>query len=95
MVRAWQREEAFASRLSVLLPVLKRDLQRDLDGGRPVVAIEDSVEPTGCHLDQLGREAGGGLVGCSGEGTVHQALGLPPDGIAKPRMTVTEVVAPP
>lgn len=62
MVGAGEREEARASRPAVaativLCGVLERDLQRDLDGGAAVVAVEDAREgaiPLGGDPDELG-----------------------------------------
>jgi hypothetical protein len=45
MIAAGQREKAVAFRAAVLLPILKRNFQRDLDRGRAIVAVEDAVEP--------------------------------------------------
>ena len=95
MIAPRQGEEAFAFGMPVLLPILKRDLQRDLHGRRSIIAIEDPGKAVRSGRDELGGKPGSGFMRRSGQRTVHHPLRLPSDRVPETRMAVSKVVAPP
>jgi hypothetical protein len=94
VVSVGERDERGAPGLAALLPVLKRHLQRDLDGGRPGLRVEDPAESGGCDLDQSGGELGSPRMGESQHGRVSDPVELLAHGSVELRVTVPVNVAP-
>ena len=79
---------------AAVLPVLERHLQRDLDGGRARVRVEDAAEPGGRDLDQPRGELGGAGVGEAEHRRVGDAVELVADRLVDQRVAVAVDVAP-
>jgi hypothetical protein len=95
MVAAGQREEAVALRAAVLLPILERDFQCDLNRGRAIVAVEDAAEAVRRNANELSSKPRSRLVRRRRERAVHHSFGLPRNGRPKTWMPVPNVVTPP
>ena len=76
VIGATQREQPLAARLSARVPVLHRELDRDLDRHRARVAQEDALEPGGSEREQPFAQGHRGLVGQAAEHHVRQPLEL-------------------
>ena len=65
VIRTAERDELRPARLGVgfLPPVLESHLERDLDGGRPVVREKDAGQALGGALDEAAGKLGGGRMG--------------------------------
>ena len=73
-----ERHEAAAAGPAVLRPVLERELQRDLDGRRAVVAVEDVLEAGRRDPAQRLGELRGRRVRDAGERRVPERIRLAP-----------------
>src|SRR5262245_50766943 len=90
-----ERDEAPARRLTFVLPELERQLQRDLHGRRPVVAVEDPSEPGWRHLKELLGELCCRRVCHPGERGVSELLCLRCERCDEPRVAMAERGNPP
>jgi hypothetical protein len=91
----FERHEAAAARPPVLGPVLERELQRDLDGRRAVVAIENVFEAGWRDPAQRLGELRGGRVRDAGERRVSERIRLAPERREQAGMPVAERRGPP
>jgi hypothetical protein len=63
VIRVLECDELGAFGLAAQLPVLERHLERDLDRGRAVVAVEDARQSRRRDRDELLGQLDRGLVG--------------------------------
>ena len=69
-------DEPFALRLSFVLPILIRHLERDFNGSGAVVGVEDFVEPRGREFHQLFSELNRGDVAIAEQRGVRDVVHL-------------------
>jgi hypothetical protein len=88
--RAIERDEALLSGCPELPPCLRAHFDRRVDGGRPIVDVEDARQAARHGREQLLGEARGRLVGHPGQGAMRELARLLLERTQQPRMPVPQ-----
>ena len=95
VIRVVQRDERAPLGLTEVAPVLVRELQRDFDGRRSVVGVEDARQAGRQDLEEALREVDGRRMRAAGEHDVFEPLRLLGERAVQSRMRVAVDVHPP
>src|SRR5262249_50446080 len=80
--------EPLLARAAAQLPVLERLLERDLDGGRPGIRVEDAAQAAWRDVEQRGAQPDRRLVRQPEERRVRDPVELVAQGAVEPRMAM-------